>query len=114
MKYIILNSLLVASSILGIADTASAERLVTAITTTSGRVYQVDLDDRSEYYTKSGWRHVKFWLSTKGDIKKHRAIASCAPYDIKSDYYDFDWRPNGGGYAKGTVAGDVARVACNY
>ncbi|MBE9213034.1 hypothetical protein IQ247_10170 [Plectonema cf. radiosum LEGE 06105] len=113
MKYVILNSFIVASSILGIAHTVSAESLVNAVTDPNGTVYQVDLDNRSEYYTDSGWRHVKFWLSTKGDVKKHSAIASCSPYDIKSEYYEFDWRPNGGGYPEGTVAGNIARVACN-
>lgn len=32
-----------------------------------------------------------------------------------SDYYRFNWLPNAGGYPEGTVAGDIARVACgNY
>lgn len=84
MKYLIINSLLVASSILGIAGTASAERLVTAVTDTNGTAYQVDLDNRSEYQTDSGWRHVDFWLSTVGDVKKHPATASCAPYQVQS------------------------------
>jgi hypothetical protein len=62
MKYILLNCLFVVSSILGIAGTASAERLVTAAVDENGRVYQVDLDERSESETDSGWRHVTFWL----------------------------------------------------
>jgi len=113
MKYVFLNCLLVASSILGIAGTASAERLV-PVATENGRVYQVDLDDRREAKTDAGWRHVYFWLSTKGDVNKYPAIASCSPYDLKSDYYGFDWLPNGGGYPEGTVAGTIARVACDY
>ncbi|BAY64691.1 hypothetical protein NIES22_47910 [Calothrix brevissima NIES-22] len=113
MKYILINFCLIISSILGIAGQASAERLVTAAVDSDGRVYQVDLDERSEYETDSGWRHVTFWLSTKGDIKKHSAIASCSPYDVKSEYYDFEWLSSGGGYPEGTVAGDIARVACN-
>ncbi|NJN10563.1 MAG: hypothetical protein HC836_30085 [Richelia sp. RM2_1_2] len=79
MKNVILNSLIVASSILGIAHTVSAESLVNAVIDPNGTVYQVDLDNRSEYYTDSGWRHVKFWLSTKGDVKKHSAIALVLP-----------------------------------
>lgn len=87
-KHIVISSLLVTSSILGIVPQASAENLVTAaIDGSTGLVYQVDLDNRTEYQTKSGWRHVRFWLSTKGDPKKHQAIAACAPYDLKSTYY---------------------------
>lgn len=115
MKCIIASSLLVASSILGISQTASAERIVTAaVADSTGIVYQVDLDNRSEYYTEAGWRHVVFWLSTQGDVKKHPATASCSPYQVKADYYGFNWLPNGGGYPEGTVAGNIARVACNY
>lgn len=113
-KFIVISSLLVTSSILGIVRTASAENLVTAaIDRSSGLVYQVDLDGRSEYHTKSGWRHVEFWLSTKGDPKKHSAIAACEPYDLKSTYYGWDWLSGGGGYPQGTIAGNIARVACN-
>lgn len=113
-KHIVISSLLVASSILGVARTASAENLVTAAVDTSrGLVYQVDLDNRSESQTDTGWRHVKFWISTKGDPKKHPAIAACAPYDLKAPYYGWDWLPNGGGYPTGTIAGNIARVACN-
>jgi hypothetical protein len=113
MRHIVISSLFVASTVLGIASTASAENLVTAAVDDSGTVYQVDLDSRSEYESTSGWRHVKFWLSTKGDPKKHSAIASCSPYDIQSEYYEWDWLPNGGGYPEGTIVGNIARVACN-
>ncbi len=115
IKHHVITSLFVASSILGIASTASAENLVTvAVNESEGIVYQIDLDNRSEYKTNSGWRHVKFWLSTKGDPRKHEAIAACAPYDLKSPYYGWDWLPNGGGYPEGTIAGNIARAACNY
>ena len=113
-KSIVISSLLVASSILGIARTASAENLVTAAVDSSrGAIYQVDLDSRSFYVSEAGWRHVKFYLSTVGDPKKHSAIAACQPYDLKSPYYGWDWLPNGGGYPQGTVVGDIARIACN-
>ncbi len=114
MKSVVLNCLFVMTSVLGIAGQASAERLVTAAISTDGIVYQVDLDNRSEYKTKAGWRHVNFWLSTKGDIKKHSAIAACSPYDVQAEYYNFDWHPNNSGYPEGTVAGDIARVACDH
>lgn len=114
IKHIVISSLLVASSILAVARTASAENIVTAAVDTSrGLVYQVDLDNRSEYKTPSGWRHVEFWISTKGDPKKHSAIAACEPYDLKVPYYGWDWLPNGGGYTAETIAGAIARVACN-
>jgi hypothetical protein len=113
LKSLILNSLLIASSILGIANAASAERLKTVIDETSGTVYEVDLDGRTEYTSDVGWRHVEFWLSTRGDTKKHHSIASCAPYQVKSEYYNFDWLPNGGGYPKGSVGGEIARLACD-
>jgi hypothetical protein len=113
MRNIIISSLFVVSSILGIANTASAETLVRAAVDRNGTVYQVDLDGRSEYYTDAGWRHVRFWLSTQGDARKHSAVASCAPYDVQSEYYGWDWKPEGGGYPEGTIAGNIARIACN-
>jgi hypothetical protein len=114
LKHIAISSLFVASSIMTVVHKAHAENLVTgAVDESNGVVYQVDLDDRSEYETGSGWRHVRFWLATKGDPKKHRSVASCAPYDVKSEYYGWNWRPNGGGYPEGTIAGNIARVACN-
>lgn len=113
IKHILISSLCIASSVLGIANTASAENLVTAIVDNNGVAYQVDLDERSEYYTESGWRHVRFWLSTKEDPEKHLAVASCAPYDVQSEFYEWDWDPTYRGYPEGTVAGNIARVACN-
>lgn len=114
LKHIAVSSLFIASSIVVVVRNAYAENLIpAAVDESRGLVYQVDLDDRSEYETTSGWRHVKFWLTTKGDPKKHQSVASCAPYDLKSEYYGWDWLPNGGGYPEGTIAGSIARVACN-
>lgn len=90
-----------------------AQHLVDAARS-DGVIYEIDLDNRSEYTTDAGWRHVKFYLSTKGDTKMHPAIASCSPYDVNSPYYDWDWKSNGGGYPEGTVAGDIARAAYNF
>jgi hypothetical protein len=111
MKSVILNSLLVAASVLGIASTASAESFRT-VKADDGTLYQIDMDGRTEYTTDAGWRHVQFWLSTKGDPNKHRSTVSCQPYQIKSEFYNFDWLPNGGGYPAGSVGGEIARAAC--
>lgn len=90
---------------------ASAESFRT-VKADDGTVYQIDMDARTEYMTDAGWRHVQFWLSTRGDANKHRSTASCQPYQIQSKFYGFDWLPNGGGYASGTVGGEIARAAC--
>jgi hypothetical protein len=110
-KSSLFDSLIIATAVLGIPSIAAAENIAT-VRADSGIVYQVDLDDRTETTTDAGWRHVSFWLSTTADTKKYRAIASCNPYQVKSDAYDLDWLPNGGGYPAGTVAGEIARVAC--
>jgi hypothetical protein len=106
------GALSIATAILAIPNIATAESIAT-VRADNGIVYQVDLDDRLEDFTDAGWRHVSFWLSTTGDAKKYRAIASCNPYQVKSDAYDMDWLTNGGGYPAGTVAGEIARLACD-
>jgi len=93
---------------------AQAEHLIDAATSSNGITYQVDLDDRSEYHSAGGWRHVIFWVSTKGESFKYPAIASCSPYQLKSKSFGWDWLNSGGGYPVGTVGGDIARVACDY
>lgn len=111
-KSIILNSLLVASSIFGIANTAFAAN-ITTISGEDGTVYQIDLDDLTEATTKEGWRHVTFWLSTAADPSKHQAIASCDPYQLKSEDYDVDWLPDSTqSYPEDTVLGAIARTVC--
>jgi hypothetical protein len=110
-KSYLFGSLSIATVVLGIPSIAAAENIYT-VRADNGIVYQVDLDDRLEDFTDAGWRHVYFWLSTTADSKKYRAIASCNPYQVKSDVYDLDWLPNGGGYSAGTVAGEIARLAC--
>jgi hypothetical protein len=110
-KSYLFGSLSIATAVLGLPNIAAAENIY-AVRADNGVVYQVDLDDRLEDTTDAGWRHVYFWLSTTGDAKKYRAIASCNPYQVKSDAYDMDWLPNGGGYPPGTVAGEIARLAC--
>lgn len=111
LKSFMFSSLSIASLVLGVASTASAEYLV-PVYADNGTVYQIDLDNRKADTTSTGWRHVSFWLSTRGETNKYRAIASCAPYDLQAPHYNIYWRPNGGGYPTGTVAGDISRVAC--
>ncbi len=115
-KSLFLSFLLIVSSILGIVSKASAENFIT-VNGEDGTVYQIDLDDRVEGKSPTGWRHVEFYLSTEGDDKKHQAIASCSPYQLKSEYYNLDWlddRADGSqeDAAEDTVAGAIARVAC--
>jgi hypothetical protein len=110
-KSYLFGSLSIATVVLGIPSIAAAENIYT-VRADNGIVYQVDLDDRLEANTESGLRLVSFWLSTTADAKKYRAIASCNPYQVKSDEYDMDWLPNGGSYLPGTVAGEIARLTC--
>lgn len=106
------DTVIIAAAVLGIPSIAASETIA-IVRADNGIVYQVDLDDRLETTTDEGWRLVAFWLSTTVDAKKYRAIASCNPYQVKSDVYDLDWLPNGGGYPRGTVAGEIARLACD-
>jgi hypothetical protein len=110
-KSFALKSLLIATSILGIASTASAENLTT-VDTGEGIVFQIDLDERRFVKSVTGLKHVEFWLSIEGDEKKHRAMASCNPYDLQVEDYNIEWRSDNEGYPEGTVAGNIARVAC--
>jgi ABC-type Fe3+ transport system substrate-binding protein len=111
-KSIMLNSLLIASSVFGIANTAFAAN-VTTINGEDGTVYQIDLDDLTEAKTEEGRRHVIFWLSTATDPNKHKAIASCDPYQLKSEDYNLDWLPDSSqSYPEDTVSGAIARTVC--
>jgi hypothetical protein len=111
-KSYLFGSLSIATAVLGIPSIAAAENIY-AVRAESGIVYQVDLDDRLEVNMESGLRLITFWLSTTADAKKYRAVASCNPYQVKSDEYDLDWSPNSGSYLPGTVAGEIARLACS-
>jgi hypothetical protein len=111
LKPILLQSLLIASSILGIASQASAENLA-FINTDDGTVYQIDLDERTKGVTPEGLKYVEFYLSTATDAEKHRSLASCAPYDLKSEDYNFDWLPNNEEQPEETVPGKIARLVC--
>jgi hypothetical protein len=110
-KSYLFGALSIATAVLTIPTIAAAESIAT-VRADNGIVYQIDLDDRLET-TEDGWRFVSFWLSTTADAKKYRAIASCNPYQVKSDAYDLDWRTDGRSYVRGTVAGEIARLACD-
>jgi hypothetical protein len=111
-KHLFISSLTLLS-IFGSTSAASAENLQSVTDSKTNIVYQVDLDDRTEYTTGAGWRHVEFLLSTNGDTYKHRAIAACSPYQIKSEYYNLDWLPTDGGYPPGSVGEGIAKLACS-
>jgi hypothetical protein len=112
LKSFLLNSLFITSSIMGTAGIASAENLV-PLTAEDGTVYQIDLDDRVEVESPSSSRNIKFWLSTEGDDIKHEAIASCEPYQLKSEFYDLDWLDDSEqSYSEDSVPGAIARLAC--
>gem|GEM_PF-3205249 len=115
MRKILLTCGLILGSTFTFVNFAKAEYMIDAATSSNGITYQVDLDDRSEYYSAGGWRHVIFWVSTKGNPGKYPAIASCSPYQLQSDAYNWKWLRNSwDGYSAGSVGGNIARVACNY
>ena len=79
MRKTLLTVGIILASNLTFSNVVKAERLIDAARSESnGKVYQVDLDSRSEYLGEGGWRHVRFFLTTKDDPKKYPAIASCS------------------------------------
>ncbi|WP_298617111.1 hypothetical protein [uncultured Thermosynechococcus sp.] len=46
------------------------------------RVYTVDMHSRRFYRNRNGITQVDFSLSTRGDDYRHRATASCNPYNV--------------------------------
>ncbi|MDR5638243.1 MULTISPECIES: hypothetical protein [unclassified Thermosynechococcus] len=96
---------------LAIAPPSFAEMEVEVARDSRGRVYTVDMDSRRFYRNRNGIIQVDFSLSTLGDDYWHRATASCNPYDVKSDYYGWDWTGTKS-YPPGTIAGDIARAVC--
>lgn len=96
---------------LAIAPPVLAEREVEVARDSKGRVYTVDMDSRRFYTNSHGVVQVDFSLSTRGDDYWHRATASCDPYDVKSEYYGWDWTGTKS-YPPGTVGGDIARAVC--
>jgi hypothetical protein len=75
-------------------------------------VYQIDLDNRQQYYSAVGWRHIIFRISTKGNRNWYRAVAACSPYDLNVPAFRWSWDPLG--YQSETVGGQIARAACHW
>ncbi|MDG2990959.1 hypothetical protein L3556_08470 [Candidatus Synechococcus calcipolaris G9] len=88
-----------------------AEQEVPVARDSNGRVYTADMDSREFYQNSNGVTQVDFSLSTEGDGYWHDATASCNPYDVKSEFYGWDWSGTRS-YAAGTVGGDIARAVC--
>jgi hypothetical protein len=70
-KSLLLSSVLIAFSILGIASKASAENFAT-VNGDDGTVYQIDLDSREESKSSTGWRHVQFRILSVGLARRSR------------------------------------------
>lgn len=113
LKSFVACTLLTVSSAITFAHTASAETPLEVITDSSGNTWQIELDSRYTYINSNGVRQVDFKLSTTDDDYWHEATASCRPYDIKSNYYGWDWSDTRS-YAAGTVGGNIARAACDW
>lgn len=102
------SGLLIACSFIGLSRPAAAEYAVYVTDR-----YMIDLDNRSQFYDGIGWRHVRFRISTENDRYWRHATAACNPYDVNVPAYGWGWKSSGG-YPSGTVAGDIARAACNW
>ena len=90
---------------------AWAEREVRVANNGKGTIYTVDVDSLYIYKGDHGVTQVDFKLSTVGDDYWHDATASCNPYDVKSEYYNWSWSGTRS-YPAGTIAGDIARAVC--
>jgi hypothetical protein len=115
MKRLLIGTALAAFSVLSLAPIATAERLVSVVTSDfDGRTYQIDLENRKEYTNKSGWRHVMFLISSDQDRSWHWAIASCSPYQVYVTAYNWDWETGVTSLSANTLGGKIARAACNW
>jgi hypothetical protein len=115
MKRFLIGTLLVASSVIGLAPTAAAENWASVVTSDfDGRVYQIDLEGRQEYISKTGWRHVSFKISSDQDRHWHAAMAACNPFQLYVPDYKWDWEIGYTSDSAYTVAGALARAACNW
>ncbi|WP_297040583.1 hypothetical protein [Thermosynechococcus sp. OHK43] len=97
---------------LAIAPPAFAEQEVEVARDSKGYVYTVDMHSRRFYTNQNGIVQVDFHLSTRGDDYWHPATASCDPYDVKSEYYGWEW-DGSQSYPPGTIGGDIARAVCH-
>ncbi len=114
---ILIGSVIALAVLGGLPRPSRAEDVENVASTKDGTVYQVDMDTREAWVSKTGWLHVSFLISTKAEQVWHRATAACATpgvggYDVKVDAYDWGWEPGTTGYPSGTIAGDIARAVC--
>jgi hypothetical protein len=116
MKRHILASLtLAACSVIGFAPVASATWTEVVVGDDTGIAYQINLSSRRVVYSKTGWKHITFFVLDSRNRKPYEAIASCSPYQVKVVPYGWDWAPNDNtSYSADTVGGKIARAACNW
>jgi hypothetical protein len=104
-----------ALSTISMAPIASAENWVTVVTSDfDGKSYEIDLDSRKEYISRTGWRHVTFRISSVEDKHWYRAIAACNPYQIYVPLYGWSWESSNVSYSAHTVGGKLSRAACRW
>jgi hypothetical protein len=115
MKGILVGSLLVATSLFGIAPIVLAENW-TSVTVSEfdGKTYLIDLDSRSQYTSETGWKHVIFRIYTDQETYSHKAVAACEPYQVSVPDYGWNWPTDKNSYSVYTVGGKLARAACNW
>jgi hypothetical protein len=115
MKRLIVGTVLVATALMSVAPKAAAVNWVNVVTgEDTGKTYQIDLDSRRTYVSKTGWRHVAFWIASSEERHSHRAVASCSPFQISVPDYGWQWEADMSSYSVRTVAGKIARAACNW
>jgi hypothetical protein len=115
MKRLVVGTVLAAASLMSVVHKATAVNWVTIVTAEeTGKTYQIDLDSRRTYVSKTGWRHVTFWIASSEEKYSHRAIAACNPFQILVPDYGWQWKADMSSYAAHTVGGKIARAACNW
>ena len=115
MKRLIVATVLVAASLMNATPKAAAVNWVNVATgEDTGKTYQIDLDSRRTYTSKTGWRHVAFWIASSEEKNSHLAVAACNPFQIYVPDYGWQWEANMSSYDAYTVGGKVARAACNW
>jgi hypothetical protein len=115
-RHIIASLALTACSVIGFAPLASAVQWTEVVVgDETGIAYQIDLDSRRTVYSKTGWKHITFFVLDSKNRRPFEAIASCSPYQVKVDSYGWDWAPNDAtSYSADTVGGKISRAACNW
>jgi hypothetical protein len=115
MKKLIFGTVLAAVSLMSVAPKATAVNWVNVVTgEDTGKTYQIDLDSRRSYISKTGWRHVAFWIASSEERHSHLAVAACKPFQIYVPDYGWQWEADMSSYAAHTVGGKIARAACNW